>query len=98
MQVPVVVAEIAAPQAHYVLVQARRQIAGEIEYNVHDPWTAESTWIKASDIANDRRPGAYPKVGTHDELLAIRELTRDTDVQWNYDIELELLPFDREAP
>lgn len=64
MQVPLVVGDMAAPQAHYVLVQARREVAGDIEYNVHDPWTGESTWIKASDIANDTIPGAYHKVGT----------------------------------
>lgn len=64
MQVPLVVGDMSAPQAHYVLVQSRREVAGDIEYNVHDPWTGESTWIKASDIANDSIPGAYHKVGT----------------------------------
>jgi hypothetical protein len=48
----------------YVLVQNRRVSGPNVEFQIHDPWTGESTWVNAHDIENDAMPGDYNKVGT----------------------------------
>jgi hypothetical protein len=64
MQVPLVVGDNFAAQAHYVLVQGRRVSGSEVEFNIHDPASGQSSWVKASDIANGTIPGTFHKVGT----------------------------------
>ncbi|NVB81555.1 MAG: hypothetical protein HOV81_24385, partial [Kofleriaceae bacterium] len=64
MQVPLVIGDNMNEQAHYVLVQGKRGAAGTTEYNIHDPWTGDTIWVSANDIANGTIPGRYHKVGT----------------------------------
>ncbi len=65
LQVPLVIGNDKAQQAHYVLAQGRKVSAsGEVEYNIHDTGSGKTIWVKASDIVAGTIPGGYNRVGT----------------------------------
>jgi hypothetical protein len=64
MQVPIVVGEMSNPNAHYMLVQDRRVSGTHVEYSIRDPWSGETSWVNATDIANGTMPGKFPFVSS----------------------------------